>query len=301
MRAPWCVRRGEAGYPDCLEDLDERAPAALWGLGDRELLATLAPEGAVTIVGARRSGAYGRNVARELGRGGAAAGLIVVSGMALGCDSEAHRGALEAGGVTIAVLGCGPDLPYPRSEASLHREILAQGGAVIAEQPPGTEPKPSFFPERNRIMAALAGVVVVVEGAMRSGTLHTAREATDLGRDVGAVPGPVTSTLSELPNHLLHSGAPVIRDAQDLLDLGIGVGRVSVRNVGPALDESLRPVLDAVAGGAATCDAVALEVGAQGGEAAVALARLELMGYVEADAVGRFARTSLDAPGSVID
>jgi DNA processing protein len=294
--AAWVLRRGDAGFPASLTDLGDRAPETIYGLGNRDLVSELAPGRAITIVGARRSGTYGRGVAHEIAYGAAAAGLVVVSGMALGCDSAAHEGALAAAGETVAVLGNGPDVPYPRSKAPLRRRILESGGAVIAERPPGTQPQPVFFPQRNRIMAALAGVVVIVEGAHRSGTRHTATEAADLGRDVVAVPGPVTSTLSELPNDLIRDGATLVRDAQDVLDVGLGVGTTAVRSVGPALDDGLDGVLAAVEGGAATCDAVAIETGASGHEAAVGLARLELMGYVVADAAGRYARTVLRPP-----
>jgi DNA processing protein len=292
----WRLSASSEVFPAPVRDLGERTPPVLYGLGDRGLVTAIEPESTVTIVGSRRSSAYGRGVAHELGYGAGAAGLVVVSGMALGCDSAAHEGALAAGGRTVAVLGNGPDIAYPPTRRDLYRRILESGGAVIAEREPGTPPAPRFFPERNRIMAALAGVVVIVEGRHRSGTRHTANEAEGLGRDLGAVPGPVTSSLSELPNDLLHDGAYVIRDAQDLLDLGIGVGQITVRCVGPGLDAGLLAVLAAVEGGASTCDAVALESGAGGRDVAVALARLELVGYVEADAGGRYTRTALALP-----
>lgn len=300
MTAPgvWDLPVGDERYPGCLRELGDRTPEVIYGVGRRELVSDIDPERAVTIVGSRRSGTYGREMARELGYGAAAAGMVVISGMALGCDSWAHEGALDAGGETIAVLGNGPDMAYPRSKAELHRRILASDGAVIAEQPAGRQPEAWCFPARNRIMAALAGLVVIVEGAVRSGTRHTATEAEDLGRQVAAVPGAVTNPLAGLPNDLINDGAAMIRDVQDLLDLGIGVGMVSVRGVGHALDDELRAALSAVEDGAASCDAVALETGADGRTTAVALARLELMGYVETDAVGRFARTNLKAPSS---
>lgn len=297
--AVWHARRGEAGYPECLEVLAARAPDALYGLGDRHLLGELDPAGTVTIVGSRRSGAYGRGVARDLGFGAAGAGLVVVSGMALGCDSEAHEGALDANGQTVAVLGGAPDSPYPHSKASLHARIIHSGGVVVSEHPPGTELRPGFFPARNRIMAALSGMSVIVEGAFRSGTSHTVREALAAGRDITAVPGPVNSSLSELPNSLLKDGVPMIRDAQDLLDAALGVGRTRVRGVGPELEPHLVAALLAVEGGASTCDAVALETRAEGRAAAVALARLELMGYVVGNAVGSYARTMLALPPPV--
>jgi DNA processing protein len=297
MTAPaWELHSESEDYPPCLRELGGRTPEVIYGLGHRELVRGVDPKRAVTIVGSRRSGTYGREMAKELGYGAAVAGMVVVSGMALGCDSWAHEGALDAGGETIAVLGNGPDMAYPRSKADLHRRILASGGAVIAEQPPGRPAEAWCFPARNRIMAALAGLVVIVEGAVRSGTRHTATEAENLGRQVAAVPGAVTNPLAGLPNDLINDGAAMVRDVQDLLDLGLGVGMVSVRGIGPPLDDPLKAALAAVEDGAASCDAVALETGADGHATAVGLARLELMGYVETDAVGRFARTNLKAP-----
>lgn len=294
----WRVARGSRGYPDCLLELGEDAPATLHGRGPRELLAEIHPDSAVTIVGSRRASNYGLGVARDLGFGAAAAGLVVVSGLALGCDSAAHRGALDANGATIAVLGGGADVPSPPSRARLYEEILAGGGLILSEHPPGTRPYRDAFPARNRIMAALSGVTVVVEAAVRSGTRHTADRAQQLGRELAAVPGPVTSSLSALPNELIHDGAAVIRDVHDLLDLGIGVGCVAVRGTGPELDPELEVALLAVEGGSGTCDGVALAAGLDGSRAAVALARLELMGYVRGDAVGRYERTMLALPAS---
>lgn len=292
------ARPGEPGYPACLGDLGDDAPAALHGRGSRALLAELEPADAVTIVGARRSGGYGLGVARELGFGAASAGLVVVSGLALGCDSAAHEGALDARGETIAVLAGGADSASPASRAPLYRRILAAGGAVVSEHPPGTEPRPEAFPRRNRIMAALAAVTVVVEGAPRSGTKHTVERAQELGREVGAVPGPVTSALSALPNELLRDGATTIRGVEDLLDLGVGIGRTTATRFGPPLDAGLERALAAVEAGAATCDEVACAASLGGRQAAVALARLELLGYVRGDVLGRYGRTPLAPPRS---
>lgn len=295
----WRLRRTDPGWPECLSELsavDEKEPEFLHGFGNLGLLSEFDPDRTVTIVGSRRSGTYGREVARDLGFGAASAGILVVSGMALGCDSAAHEGALDANGATIAVLGGPADEPYPRSKAPLYGRILSSGGAVVSEQPSGTEVHPGFFPARNRIMAALAGWVVIVEGAHRSGTQHTVRQAAKLGREVLAVPGPVNSTLSELPNELLSEGAPVVRDAQDLLDHILGPGQTQVRGVGPELEPELFEALIAVEAGAGTCDAVATNLGLDGNDAAVALARLELMGYVAGNAAGRYSRTQLSPP-----
>lgn len=292
-REVWTLERGSEDYPECLVDLGSRAPERLYGVGDAARVTAIAPAAAVTIVGSRRAGAYGRAVARSLGEAAAQAGLTVVSGLALGCDSAAHEGALDAPGATVAVLGNGPDVPYPRSKAPLYERILASRGAVVAEREPGTQPQPHFFPARNRLMAALAGTTIIVEGTHRSGTQHTAREAGELGREVAAVPGPVNSPLSELPNQLLHDGAAVVRGPQDLLDLTVGVGVVAIASAGPPLDDQLRRVLAAVEAGATTGDAVAVAVGAPGGRVAIDLARLELMGCLATDAGGNLLRTTL--------
>jgi DNA processing protein len=145
-------------------------------------------------------------------------------------------------------------------------------------------------------MAALARWVVIVEGAHKSGTHHTVRQSVKLGREVLAVPGPVNSSLSELPNQLLAEGAPVVRDAQDLLDHVLGPGQTQVRGVGPELEPELREAMASVEAGARTCDSVAIGLGLDGTAAAVALARLELLGYVTGDATGRYERTQLTPP-----
>jgi DNA processing protein len=289
-----CCRHGDL-YPGSLRDAAD-APWALIGRGDPRLLDGLEPFGAVTVVGARRATSYGREIARELGRELAAAGMIVVSGLAFGVDACAHRGALDAGR-TIAVLGCGPDTAYPAAHRSLWRRI-GEEGLVISEFPPGAAPWRWTFPARNRIMAALAGMTVVVEAAARSGSLITADLAADLGRDLGAVPGPVTSRASAGPNNLLAGGACVVRDAQDVLDAMLGPGAKRIERAGAALDPRLATALAAVEMGETGCDGVAAAVGLSGPNAAAALARLELLGYVACSTVGVYSRTLLPLPTS---
>jgi DNA processing protein len=230
-----CCRHGDL-YPGSLRDADD-APWALIGCGNPALLNRLQPFQAVTIVGTRRATSYGQEIARELGRELAAAERTVVSGLAFGIDGCAHRGALDGGG-TIAVLGCGPDVAFPASQRGLWRRICERGVA-ISELPPGATPWCWTFPARNRIMAALAGMTVVVEAVESSEALVTADLAAELGRDLGAVPGPVTSRASAGPNALLANGAHVIRDAQDVLDamLGPGSRRVEPRRSPDALGE----------------------------------------------------------------
>jgi DNA processing protein len=294
--AVWRIGRGEAGYPGVLLDLGDEAPDALFGCGSKRLVTELDAGQMVTIVGSRHPSAYGLAVAQELGHLLGAAGLLVVSGMALGIDAAVHRGVLAGNGATIAVLGGGPDVVYPRSECRLYERIVAKG-AVISEMAPGTSPGPGCFPRRNRIMAALATMTIVVEAAQPSGSLITAERAYKLGREVGAVPGRVTSRVAKGTNGLIADGAAVIRDAQDVLDRLLGIGVTGTRRVGPPLEPALARVADAVDRVAATPDAVATCAGIEAPEAAVALARLELLGYVRADGTGRYARTALEAPG----
>ena len=212
----WAACRHDAAYPAALRDLSD-APAILFGRGDHGLLDRI-DEPAVTLVGTRRPSSYGRELAFSLGWEVASAGVPVISGMANGVDSRAHEGALQAGGLTVAVLGSGPDVPSPAGRARLYDRIVDEG-LVLSELPPGTDARRWTFPARNRIMAALGRMTVVVEGRSRSGSLITSSMAEDLGRDVGAVPGRVGNPVAEGTNGLLADGAHVIRDGRDVLDV----------------------------------------------------------------------------------
>jgi DNA processing protein len=289
----WAVCHHDSLYPDSLGDAAD-APRALIGRGDHELLRGLEPGDAVTVVGARRASTYGREVARELGRELAAAGLVVVSGLAFGIDACAHRGAVEAG-LTFAVLGCGADVVYPAAHRSLWRRI-GERGLILSELPPGTGAWRWTFPARNRIMAALGAMTVVVEAAERSGSLITADLAADLGRDLGAVPGPIGSRLSAGPNSLLAGGACVVRGAQDVLDAMLGAGAKRVDRTGPPLAARERAVLESLELGAETSDAIAAGLGLGGPEVAAALADLEASGYVACSMAGVYSRTTLKPP-----
>jgi DNA processing protein len=289
----WACCRHDPRFPVGLHDAAD-APRALIGRGDPALLERLEPEATVTIVGARRATSYGREVARELGRELSAAGLLVVSGLAFGIDACVHRGALDTG-TTVAVLGCGADIAYPASHRSLWRRIC-ELGLVLSELPPGTGAWRWTFPARNRIMAALAGMTVVVEAAQRSGSLITADLAADLGRDLGAVPGPVNSRGSAGTNDLLAGGACLVRDAQDVLDAMLGPGVRKAERTGLALEPEMLGVLFAVERGEQTCDAIAAELDLSAAAAASALATLEALGYVSCSLVGIYARTLLAVP-----
>ena len=188
------VARSEAAFPPLLRAIHDPPPGLfLRGEADSGLLA----RPAVAIVGARACSPYGRQVARRVARELAGAGLVVVSGLARGVDAEAHRGALESGGVTVAVLGCGIDRDYPAANRELARQVVA-AGLIVSEYPPGVEPAPWRFPARNRIVAGLCAATVVVEARERSGALITADFALEEGREVFAVPGEITSVLSPL-------------------------------------------------------------------------------------------------------
>jgi DNA processing protein len=293
----WACCRHDDLYPAGLRDLGD-GPGALFGRGDPALLSELTTQGAVTIVGSRRPSGYGLEMATTLGREVASSALVVVSGMALGIDAAAHRGALEAGGTTVAVLGSGVDVPYPPRHARLYEQIV-EVGLILGELPPGTVARRWTFPARNRIMAALGGMTVVVEARDRSGSLITAEMADDLGRDVGAVPGRVGSSSATGANNLLRSGAHVIRGGADVLDslLGVGAGE-RLRGHGPALDPDLAELLALVERGAATPDALARASKLEPGPLAAALVKLELSGYLGSDSAGRYERTMLAAPES---
>lgn len=282
------VCRCAPGYPGPLNDLPD-PPAVLHRLG-------FLPEGErVAIVGARRATAHGIELARDLGRHLALAGVPVVSGMALGIDSAAHAGALQAATApTMAVLAGGVDVPYPASKRRLHEEIAA-AGAVVGEMPPGTGAYRWCFPARNRIIAALADVTVVVEGGERSGSLITADFAVELGRAVGALPGPVTAAASAGPNLLIKQGAELVRDAHDVLELLFGAqappasATPSPPSTTAPLSPALTSILRAVEAGR---DSLATLAGPGADVLALAagLGELELLGLVRRTAGGRYVR-----------
>jgi DNA processing protein len=262
--------RHGSGYPGALSDLTD-APAVLFSTSSAPLGGG-EPEPVVAIVGTRAASPYGLEVAHSLGRGLAAAGVTVVSGLALGIDAAAHRGCLDGGGHTVAVLACGVDLPYPRRHRRLYERIVERG-SVVSELPPGQRPFRWSFPARNRIMAALADMVVLVEAADPSGTLITAEFARDLGRGVGAVPGRITARMAEGTNGLLRDGAIPVTSVSDVLDELFGAGVRPAAPTGKPLQGDLRRVLDAVEAGAAAGE-IARAAGLSAAEVRASLARL---------------------------
>jgi DNA processing protein len=256
-------------FPSLLAAIHDPPPQLfLRGSGESALL----DRSAVAVVGARSCSSYGRSVTRSLAHDIAAAGLVVVSGMARGIDGEAHRGALDAGGVTVAVLGCGVDRDYPAAHAELARRI-ADTGLVISEYEPGVEPAPWRFPARNRIIAGLCEATVVVEARERSGALITADFALEEGRDVLAVPGEITSALSAGTNALLRLGAIPVTCAEDVLEL---FGLEPATKVASSVSPVATTLLERLGEGAFTADELVRVAGVDAGEGAAALMELEL-------------------------
>lgn len=202
---------GDPAYPGSLKNIFD-PPPGLFVRGNVSFEGT-----AVAIVGSRKATRYGLTVARKISGELARAGLTVVSGMARGIDTAAHMGTLDAGGQTVAVLGCGVDVVYPKENLKL-MESIASSGAVISEFPLGSNPQPWHFPVRNRIISGLSGAVVIVEAALRSGALITADFALDQGREVFAVPGNITSEMSRGPNWLIRQGATPVENAGDIME-----------------------------------------------------------------------------------
>ena len=266
------VELGAPGYPELLAD-DHQAPEVLYWLGDLDALA----HPRVAIVGTRRCTHYGREVAARLGRDLAAAGVAVVSGLALGIDGAAHRGALSANGApVVGVVGSGLDVVYPKPHARLWAEVAARG-LLLSEAPPGSRPEPWRFPARNRILAALADAVVVVESHPAGGSNHTVAAAIDRSIPVLAVPGPVTSSASAGANRLLVEGCPPVLDADDVL-IAVGLtprGGRSVRDRRPPPTDVDSAVLAAVGWSPTSLETIAIRSGRPLADVATALHHLE--------------------------
>jgi DNA processing protein len=270
---------GDPDYPRRLQEIAS-APPVLY------LRGTLAPsdDAAVAIVGARRATAYGETVARELAAELARRGLCIVSGLARGIDAAGHRGALDAGGRTLAVLGSGLDQTYPAEHKGLAGEVLTHG-AVLTEFPLGTPPVRRNFPRRNRIISGLSLGVVVVEAGVDSGALITAHHALEQGREVFAVPGRVHARYSEGCNRLIKAGAKLVETWEDVLSelapqLRPSRARRAVAPAPPALTPAEQQVYDILGEGALHIDALIVRADLPGGRVASALVGLEMKGLV---------------------
>jgi DNA processing protein len=266
------LTRRSSGYPLLLAAIHD-PPRRLYLRGEGSVAMLSGP--AVAVVGTRSCSPYGAQVARRLGRELAAAGATVVSGLARGVDAEAHRGALEAGGPTVAVLGCGIDRDYPRAHAALARRV-AEVGLLVSEYEPGVEPAPWRFPARNRIIAGLAGVTVIVEARAKSGALITADFALEDGREVFAVPGEITSALSRGTNELLRLGAAPLVEANDVL-AALGLEEAPAR-CAARLSEQATRIRDLLSDRSASIDELVNRSGLTVDVVAAALVELELVG-----------------------
>lgn len=282
----------DAGYPAALLTIHD-PPAVLWVAGQRECLDLPG----VAIVGSRAGSPYALSVASRLAEDLAARGLTIVSGLARGVDSAAHRGALSADGRTVAVLGCGADVAYPPEHAPLVADIVRRG-AVVSDLVPGTSPRPHFFPRRNRIISGLVRAVVVVEAGEKSGSLITARCALEQGRDVLAVPGNVLIGRNRGGHALLRDGARLVESADDVLEeLGMRSTPASTAHDG-AVSTAEDPVIAALLPGEPAClDEISARAGLAAERLLPRLFELELQGLVRREQGGRFMRTGRNVLG----
>jgi DNA processing protein len=275
----------DADYPRALLDLTD-PPPFLFVYGDLALLS----RPTVAIVGTRRATPYGDRVTESLAGALATAGICIVSGLARGIDGAAHRAALARGGATAAVLGTGVDIAYPVGHRALHRTI-AERGVVVSEFPCGTRPEPGSFPRRNRIIAALAQLTIVVEAGERSGASITANHATDLGRDVGAVPGPVDSPQSVRTNLLIQQGAhPILAPRDAFLLLGIADPDARRPDATLALAGDERTIWTVLEDGATPLDLLPERVALPTNRTLAAVTALEVAGLIETLPTGELRR-----------
>ena len=276
------VGQDQAEYPAYLLDYPD-PPLTLFCKGDLSLLQ--APF-RMTMVGTRMPTRYGKRAARMLAADLARLDVVIVSGLALGIDAMSHAGALDVGGKTIAVLGCGVDVAYPAENAGIYREIEARG-LLVSELVPGSPPLAKHFPVRNRIMSGLGQGVIVVEAGARSGTNHTVTSALEQGKEVLAVPGEITSAMSDGPNRLIREGCPAITCADDVLEsMGWSLaGESPAQEAGPAqpevaLTETQRHIVEVLREGEAGFEEISVCADLPAAQLASELTQLQLMGVV---------------------
>lgn len=276
------ISRRDARYPEALLDLGS-PPARIWARGDRALL----DMPCVAVVGTRRATPYAERVTAQIATTLVRAGACVVSGLARGVDGTAHRAALAANGATIAVLGTGVDVVYPRGHAALQEEI-ARRGLLLSELEPSNRAHGGSFPNRNRIIAAISSVTVVVEGGIGSGALLTAKHAMDLNRVVAAVPGPIDVPQSRGSNELLRDGAHPITSMADLLALTGLTAPITISDLPE--DGCERRIWDALALGAADVDTLCSRARLPAHEGMAAVTALEMRGLIECALSGEVRR-----------
>jgi DNA processing protein len=272
------VTKGEAQYPWRLCNI-KNPPQILYYRGDIQVC----NRRCLAIVGSRKATQYGRWAAYTMAKRAAEYGVVVVSGMATGVDAEAHRGALDGGGRTIAVLGCGPDVCYPASNAKLMERII-NNGVIVSEYPPGRKPFGGQFPVRNRIISGLSEAVVVAEAGIKSGSLITVGWALEQNKDVYAVPGPINNVNSYGTNKLIQDGAmPIISVDEVLTVMGL-TGRLIEEGYKDVLGQDEKNLLELiVAGGDVTIDELCYKTGKSAGQVAALVSLLEIKGIIIAD------------------
>ncbi len=279
------VALGDGRYPPSLLQIED-PPPVLYVAGRLDLLA--AP--ALAIVGSRNATAQGMRDARAFAESIAAAGLSIMSGLALGIDAAAHRGGLSQAASSLAVMGTGPDVYYPRGNDALACE-LAERGCLLSEFPLATPPLPENFPRRNRLISGMSRGVLVVEAAMKSGSLTTARFALEQGREVFAVPGSIHAPLSKGCHWLINQGAKLVQCAEDVLgELGWNAPRPESRPAARAARDAVDPLLEAIGYAPVSLDQVAERANMDAAAVSAEMTRLEMEGRVAALAGGLYQR-----------
>lgn len=282
---------GSAGYPALLAEV-ERPPKCLYGIGDP---AALQP--GVAIIGARKATPYGISCARYFASHVADRGITIVSGGARGCDQEAHRAAVEAGVSTVVVFGSAADVPYPKSGLKLFQRVIDQGGAIVSEHPWGSPPLRPYFVQRNRIIAGLSVLLIVVEAGLPSGTFSTATAAIEQGKHVAVVPGAITSPNARGSNRLIHDFAVPLIDYEALdeaIDLAfedrgmLALGVEDPENADPSQSFADDPLLEALAAAPYSAPELTAYFGFSTSELAQRLSQYELQGLVQRGRDGRY-------------
>ncbi len=286
MTSSFPISREDSGYPESLRQIHD-PPKQLWWEGD---VSCLSGPIVIAIVGSRECTSYGQEVAFELAKDLARSGAVIVSGLAYGIDTAAHRGALEGGGKTIGVLGCGIDIDYPAGNRELKKRIT-HSGAFISEFAPGTRATSWTFPQRNRIISGLSQGVVVVEAGLKSGSLITADFALQQGREVFAVPGNIRSPMSEGTHRLIQNGAKLVTSAKDILEELRLPMNLFPKETSQAFSDEEKRVLNLLLEGPLHMDALCESSGLPVDKMSSVLVELEINGRIRSLPGSRFERS----------
>jgi len=284
------ISRIDKAYPKALLKIPD-PPIALYVKGDLSAI-NLDKSVCFAIVGTRRPSSYGVQIARKFSSELASSGFIIISGMAIGIDTLAHQGALEAGRKTVAVLGCGVDIVYPPANTNLYNTIVKSGGIVLSEFPPGMTTLPGLFVARNRIISGLSKGVLIVEGLEGSGSLITARYAAEQGKDVFAPPAPLTSLTSFAPNLLLKEGAKLVTKTQDILDeFNLQISPARQKKIEVDLTEDEKKIVASLSSEAKLIDELVNETKMSAANISQLVTLLEIKGVIEKNSEGKYQLT----------